>query len=66
MLAVLGPGDHGQAGGHGAALGGVVGDRIAEFGIVVAIEQEVSVGPAALPGARVGVQGPADEQAVAR
>ena len=63
MLAVLGPGDHGQAGGHGAALGGVVGDRIAQFGILIQVEHEVSVGPAPLPGARVGVQGPADEQA---
>ena len=64
MLAVLGPGDHGQAGGHGAALGGVVGDRVAQFGIPVKIEHEVSVGPAALPGGRVGVQGPADQQPV--
>ena len=63
MLAVLGAGDHGQAGGHGAALGGVVGDRISQFGIFVVFEHEVSVGPAALPGGRVGVQGPADEQA---
>ena len=64
MLAVLGAGDHGQAGGHGAALGGVVGDRISQFGIFVVLEHEVSVGPAALPGGRVGVQGAADEQAV--
>ena len=64
VLAVLGPGDHGQAGVHGAALGGVVGDRISQFGIFVGVEHEVSVGPAALPGGRVGVQGPADEQAV--
>ena len=63
MLAVLGPGDHGQAGVHGAALGGVVGDRISQFGIFVVLEHEVSVGPAALPGYRVGVQGAADEQA---
>jgi hypothetical protein len=41
----------------------VVGDRVAQFGILVRIEQEVSVGPPALPGARVGIQGPADEQA---
>ena len=64
MLPVLGPGDHGQAGGHGAAHAHVVGDRVAEFGIVVAIEQEVSVGPASLPGDGVGVEGPADEQAI--
>ena len=64
VLAVLGAGDHGQAGVHGAALGGVVGDRISQFGIVVVLEHKVSVGPAALPGARVGVQGAADEQAV--
>ena len=65
VLPVLGPGDHGQAGGHGAALGGVVGDRISEFGIFVVLEHEVSVGPAALPGDGVGVEGPADEQAIA-
>jgi hypothetical protein len=64
VLAVLGPGDHGQAGGHGTALGRVVGDRIAQFGIPVNIEHEASVGPAALPGGRVGVQGPADQQPV--
>jgi hypothetical protein len=64
VLAVLGPGDHRQAGVHGAALGRVVGDRISQFGIFVVFEHKVSVGPAALPGARVGVQGPADEQAV--
>ena len=63
VLAVFGPGDHGQAGVHGAALGGVVGDRISQFGIFVVLEHKVSVGPAALPGYRVGVQGPADEQA---
>ena len=49
---------------HGAALGGVVGDRVAEFGIFVAGEQEVSVGPAPLTGGRVGVQGPPHDQAV--
>ena len=64
VLAVLGAGDHRQAGVHGAALGGVVGDRVAEFGIFIAGEQEVAVGPAPLPGARVGVQRPADDQAV--
>ena len=35
VLAVLGPGDHRQAGVHGAALGGVVGDRVAELGVAV-------------------------------
>jgi hypothetical protein len=64
VLPVLRPGDHGQAGVDGAALGGVVGDRVSELGIFVVVEQEVSVGPAALPGGRVGVHGPADEQAV--
>ena len=49
---------------HGAALGGVVGDRVAQFGILVEVEREVPVGPAALPGARVGVQGAAHDQAV--
>jgi hypothetical protein len=64
VRAVLGAGDHGQAGVDGAALGGVVGDRVAEFRIFVAGEQEVPVGPAPLPGGRVGVQGPAHDQAV--
>ena len=64
VLAVLGAGDHRQAGVHGAALGGVVGDRVAEFGIFIAGEQEVAVGPAPLAGARVGVQRPAHDQAV--
>ena len=64
VLAVLGAGDHGQAGVHGAALGGVVGDRVAELGILVAGVEEGAGGPAALAGARVGVQGAADEQAV--
>ena len=50
VLAVLGAGDHRQAGVHGAALRGVVGDRIAQFGSFVARVQEVAVGPAALPG----------------
>jgi hypothetical protein len=63
VLAVLGAGDHGQPGGHGAALGGVVGDRVAQFGILIGIEQEVSVGPPALPGSRVSIQSPADKQA---
>ena len=62
MLAVLGAGDHRQAGVHGAALGGVIGDRVAEFGIFIAGEQEVAVGPAPLAGARVGVQRPAHDQ----
>src|ERR1035441_8858447 len=64
VRAVLGAGDHGQAGVHGAALGGVVGDRVAELGIFVAGEQEGAVGPAPLAGARVGVQRPAHDQAV--
>src|ERR1039457_6246169 len=64
VLAVLGAGDHRQAGVDGAALGGVVGDRVAKFGIFVPGEQEVTVGPAALPGARIGVQRPAHDQPV--
>jgi len=64
VLAVLGAGDHGQAGVHGAALGGVVGDRVAQVRIFIVGEQEVSVGPAPLPGGRVRVQGPAHDQAV--
>ena len=63
VRAVFGAGDHGQAGVDGAALGGVVGDRVAEFGIFIAGEQEVAVGPAALAGARVGVQRAAHDQA---
>ena len=33
VLAVLGAGDHGQAGVHGAALRDVVGDRVAQLGV---------------------------------
>jgi hypothetical protein len=40
---------------HGTTLGGVVGDPISQFGIFVVFEHKVSVGPAALPGDRVGV-----------
>jgi hypothetical protein len=64
VLAVLGAGDHGQAGVHGAALRGVVGHGVAEFGSFVTGVQEVAVGPAALPGDWVGVQRAADEQPV--
>src|SRR6185437_16905275 len=64
VLAVLGAGDHRQAGVHGAALGGVVGDRVAELGILVVRVQEGAGGPATLPGLWIGVQGAADEQAV--
>ena len=64
MLPVLAAGDHRETGMYGAALGGVVGDRISQFGIFVVFEHEVSVGPAALPGGRVGVQRAADDQAV--
>ena len=63
VLAVLGAGEHGQAGVHGAALGGVVGDRVAEFGLFVMRVQELSVRPAAAARLRVGVQGAADQQA---
>ena len=42
----------------------MVGDRISQFGIFAGFEHKASVGPAALPAARVGVQGPADEQPV--
>ena len=62
VLAVLGAGDHGQARGHGAALGDMVGDRVAQLGIVIAGVQELLAGPAPLPGARVGVQRAADDQ----
>ena len=63
VLAVLGPGDHGQAGVHGPALGGVVGDRVTELGFAVVCVHEGAVGPAPLPRARVGVQRPAHDQA---
>ena len=63
VLAVFAAGDHRQAGVHGAALGGVVGDRVAELGPGVVPVQEGPGGPAALPGARVGAEGPADDQA---
>ncbi len=52
VRAVLGAGDHGQAGGHGAALRDVAGDRVAQLGMGVAGVQEVPGGPAALPGLR--------------
>jgi hypothetical protein len=64
VRAVLGPGDHGQASMHGPALGGVVGDRIAELGIFAVRVPEGALGPAALPGGRVGVQGAAHDQAL--
>ena len=35
VLAVLGPGDHRQAGVHGPALRDMIGDRVPEFGIAV-------------------------------
>ena len=64
VLAVLGAGDDGQAGVDGAALGGVIGDRVAQFGICGSRRTGTAVGPAALPGPGVGAQGAADEQAV--
>ena len=62
VLAVLGPGDHRQAGGHGPALGHVIGDRIPEFSIAVICVQEGAAGPPSLPGGRVGIQGAAHGQ----
>jgi hypothetical protein len=50
VLAVLGAGDHRQAGVDGAALGGVVGDGVAEFGVTVTGVPEGPAGPAPLPG----------------
>jgi len=35
----------------------VIGDRVAQLGIVIASVDEGLAGPAALPGPRVGVQG---------
>ena len=62
VLAVLGPGDHRQAGVHGAAHGDVIGDRVPEFGVAEILVQESAVGPPAPPGGRVGVQGAAHDQ----
>jgi hypothetical protein len=62
VRAVRGAGDHGQPGGHGAALRDVVGDRVAQLGILIRVEQEASVGPAALPGGWVSVQRAAHDQ----
>ena len=64
VLAVLGPGDHRQAGVHGAALGDMIGDRVPQFGVAEKLVQESAVGPPAAPGGRVGVQGPAHDQPV--
>jgi cytochrome P450 len=63
VLPVLGPGEHGQAGVDGAALGDVVGDRVPELGVPVVRVQARPGGPLALAGPRVGIQGPAHEQA---
>jgi hypothetical protein len=65
VLAVFAAGEHGQAGADGAALCDVPGDGVAEFGVFVVGEQELSVGPAAPPGFPVGVEGAADEEAPA-
>jgi hypothetical protein len=65
MLAVLGPGDHGQAGVHSPALGGVVGDCVTQLGIAAVCVHEGAVGPAPVPRAGVGVQYPAHDQAAA-
>ena len=62
MLAVLGAGDQRQPGGHGAAHGGVVGDRVAELGIGVIRVPEGLAGPPPLPGGRIRVQGAAHDQ----
>ena len=59
-----GRGGHRQAGMDRAALGGVIGDRVAELGFPVVRVQERPGGPPALPGPRVGIQGAADEQAL--
>ena len=64
VLAVLGAGDHRQAGVHGAALRGMVSDRIAQLSSFVACEQEVPVGPAAPSGFRVRIERPANEQPI--
>ena len=62
VLAVLGPGDHRQAGVHRAALGDMIGDRVPQFGIAEILVQESAVGPPPRPGMRVGVQGAPHDQ----
>jgi hypothetical protein len=57
VLAVFAAGDDGEANVYGAALGGVVGDRVPQFGVFKMRVQETPVRPAAPPGFRVGVQG---------
>jgi hypothetical protein len=61
VLAVLGPGDHRQAGVHGPALRDVIGDRVPEFRIAEMWIQESAVGPPPPSGGRVGVQGAAHD-----
>jgi hypothetical protein len=63
LLTVLIPGEHRHGRMDGPALRDVAGDRVPELGVPVVRVQERLGGPLALPGGRVGVQGPADEQA---
>ena len=58
VLAVLGPGEHGQPCMHSPALSHMIGDRVPEFGITEMLVQESAVGPPPLPGLQVGVQSP--------
>ena len=62
VLAVLGPGDHRQAGVHRPALSDMIGDRVPQFGVTEILVQESAVGPPPLPGLGVGVQGAAHDQ----
>jgi hypothetical protein len=62
VLPVLGAGDHGEAGVHGAALGGVHGDCVAELGVGEVGVHELAVRPAAPSCYSVGVECPADEE----
>ena len=62
VLAVLGPGDHRQAGVHGAALRDVVGDRVAELGIIGSSRTGSAGRSSGAARWRVGVQRPADDQ----
>jgi hypothetical protein len=39
----------------------MIGDRVAQLGLAEMLVQESAVGPLALPGDRVGVQGAADD-----
>jgi hypothetical protein len=64
VLPVFEPGDEGEAGVDGAALGGVLGERVAEFGIVIIAVQKTPSCPPQLAGRRVRADRPPHEQTV--